>query len=153
MTVFSSSAWQAPLPAMLEVRPDCPGGPIRKLIVSQLASSLRAGDYKSHTSGPGDVRCGEIPGSRPDAPKGITAFGVAVVQSALTPSGLTHTPQDAEPHNKNGMPRTDLHIKVVIEHDEDERLDKLAAEICRAIERVYGVRSATVSNTVTHDQG
>ena len=51
------------------------------------------------------------------------------------------------------MPRTDLHIKVVIEHDEDKRLDKLAAEICRAIERVYGVRSATVSNTVTHDQG
>jgi hypothetical protein len=48
------------------------------------------------------------------------------------------------------MPRTDLHIKVVVDHGEEERLEKLASEICRAIERVYGVRSATVSNSITH---
>jgi hypothetical protein len=50
------------------------------------------------------------------------------------------------------MPRTDLHFKVVVDHDQDERLDKLATEIRRAIERVYGVRSATLSNTVTHEE-
>jgi hypothetical protein len=49
------------------------------------------------------------------------------------------------------MPRTDLHIKVVLDHERDEDVDKLAAEICRLIERAYAVRSATVSNTVTHD--
>ena len=55
-------------------------------------------------------------------------------------------------YHEIGMPRTDLHIKVVVDHDEEERIDKLATEICRAIERVYGVQSATVSNTVTHGQ-
>lgn len=49
------------------------------------------------------------------------------------------------------MPRTDLHIKVVLDHERDENVDKLAAEICRMIERAYAVRSATVSSTVTHD--
>ncbi len=53
-------------------------------------------------------------------------------------------------YHEGGMPRTDLHIKVVVDHDEEERLEKLASEICRAIERVYGVRSATVSNAITH---
>jgi hypothetical protein len=48
------------------------------------------------------------------------------------------------------MPRTDLHIKVVVEHPPDEKIERLAAEICRAIQKVYSVRSATVSNTVPH---
>jgi len=48
------------------------------------------------------------------------------------------------------MPRTDLHFKVVVDHDEEESVEKLAAEICRAIERVYGVRIATLSNYLTH---
>jgi len=55
-------------------------------------------------------------------------------------------------YDENKMARTDLHIKVVVDHDEEERIEKLAAEICRAIERVYGVQSATVSNMVTHGQ-
>jgi hypothetical protein len=50
------------------------------------------------------------------------------------------------------MPRTDLHIKVVVEHEADEKIEKLAAEICRVIQRVYSVRSATLSNTVSHTE-
>ena len=49
------------------------------------------------------------------------------------------------------MPRTDLHIKVVLDHDRDDDVDRLAAEICRLIEKAYAVQSAAVSNTVTHD--
>jgi hypothetical protein len=41
---------------------------------------------------------------------------------------------------------TNLFIKVEIEHDEEEDPRKLGAEICRQILKVYGVRSAEVSN-------
>ncbi len=44
------------------------------------------------------------------------------------------------------MRRVDLHIKVELEVDEDEKPERLAAEICRLIRRVYGVRSADVSS-------
>jgi hypothetical protein len=50
------------------------------------------------------------------------------------------------------MPRTDFYFKVVVELGEGEKPEKLAVEIARAIERVYGVESATLSNTVTHDE-
>jgi hypothetical protein len=42
--------------------------------------------------------------------------------------------------------RTDLFIKVEIEHDEDERPEKLADEICRMVMKIYGVRSAVLSH-------
>jgi hypothetical protein len=48
------------------------------------------------------------------------------------------------------MPRTDLYLKVEIEHDEDDRPDDLAAEICRSILKLFGVRSAELSSFVTH---
>jgi hypothetical protein len=48
------------------------------------------------------------------------------------------------------MPRTDVHIKVVLDHDRDENVEKLAAEICRLIEKAYAVQSASVSSSVTH---
>ncbi|HET8546654.1 MAG TPA: hypothetical protein VFL57_01545 [Bryobacteraceae bacterium] len=48
------------------------------------------------------------------------------------------------------MPRTDVHIKVVLDHEGDDNVEKLAAEICRLIEKAYAVQSATVSNTVAH---
>jgi hypothetical protein len=41
---------------------------------------------------------------------------------------------------------TNLFIKVEIEHDDEEKPQKLGADICRQILRVYGVRSAEVSN-------
>ena len=49
------------------------------------------------------------------------------------------------------MPRTDIHIKVVIDHDSEERVEKLAAEICRQIEKVYGVRRAELTSHITHE--
>ncbi len=49
----------------------------------------------------------------------------------------------------NVMARTDLYIKVVIDHDEEDSPERLSAEICRGIEKVYGVRSAELTNYVT----
>ena len=46
------------------------------------------------------------------------------------------------------MPRTDLHLKVVVEHDRNEDPARLAAEICRQIEKIYSVRMAELSNYV-----
>lgn len=46
------------------------------------------------------------------------------------------------------MPRTDLFIKVEIEHEEGEPPERLAAEICRRVLKVYGVRSAELSSAV-----
>ena len=47
------------------------------------------------------------------------------------------------------MPRTDVYIKVTIDHDTDDHPDRLAAEICRQIEKVYGVRKAEMTNYLT----
>ena len=47
------------------------------------------------------------------------------------------------------VPRTDIYVKVVIDHDEQDKPERLAAEICRQIENVYGVRAAEMTNYVT----
>jgi hypothetical protein len=47
------------------------------------------------------------------------------------------------------MPRTDIYIKVIADHDESEQPEKIAAEICRQVEKIYGVRSAEMSSFVT----
>ena len=39
-------------------------------------------------------------------------------------------------------------MKVEIDIDEKEHPERLASEICRQIRRVYGVRSAEISNIV-----
>ena len=49
------------------------------------------------------------------------------------------------------MTRADLHIKVELNLDETEKAERVAAEICRLIRKVYGVRSAEVSNLVEKD--
>jgi hypothetical protein len=46
------------------------------------------------------------------------------------------------------MPRTDVYIKVELDVDEKEKPERVAAEICRQIRKVYGVRSAEVSSMV-----
>jgi hypothetical protein len=46
------------------------------------------------------------------------------------------------------MVRTDIFLKVVVEHEDDERPDKLADEIVRRLEKLYGVRYAEVSSMV-----
>lgn len=48
------------------------------------------------------------------------------------------------------MGRTDVYLKIELEHAEDEPPQRIAAEICRRVERLYGVRSVEVSNLVTH---
>ncbi|MGH9632151.1 MAG: hypothetical protein ACRD7E_27920 [Bryobacteraceae bacterium] len=50
------------------------------------------------------------------------------------------------------MARTDIYLKVVVEHGRDEHPRAIAAEICRQIEKVYGVRTAELSSFVT-EQG
>jgi hypothetical protein len=42
--------------------------------------------------------------------------------------------------------RTQLHFKVELEHDRDEDPRRVAAEICRQIQKVYGVRSAELTS-------
>jgi hypothetical protein len=49
------------------------------------------------------------------------------------------------------MPRIDLYLKVELDIDEREKPERLAAEICRAIRKIYGVRNAEVSNTVERE--
>jgi hypothetical protein len=49
------------------------------------------------------------------------------------------------------MARTDVYLKVEIDLDEKEKPERIAAEICRMIRRVYGVRNADVTNMVERD--
>jgi hypothetical protein len=44
--------------------------------------------------------------------------------------------------------RTDLYLKVELDLDEKEKAERVANEIVRQIRKVYGVRSAEVSNMV-----
>lgn len=52
-------------------------------------------------------------------------------------------------YGKVAMPRTDLYLKVIADHEPEDEPEKLAAEICRQIEKVYGVRRAELSSFVT----
>ncbi len=47
--------------------------------------------------------------------------------------------------------RSDLFIKVEIDHDPAEPAERLAAEICRRILKIYGVRSAELSSAITRE--
>lgn len=50
------------------------------------------------------------------------------------------------------MSRTNLFFKVEIEHDPEEKPDRIGDEICRQLLRLYGVRSAELSNfTILED--
>jgi hypothetical protein len=42
--------------------------------------------------------------------------------------------------------RTSLFLKVVVQHDEKEKPEKLGAELCRQLAKNYMVRSAELSN-------
>jgi translation elongation factor EF-1beta len=50
------------------------------------------------------------------------------------------------------MTRTLVYLKVELEHGEDEKTQRLAEEICRRIQKIYGVRSAEVSNMVSRSE-
>jgi hypothetical protein len=47
------------------------------------------------------------------------------------------------------MARIDLYLKVELDLPENERPEKLAAEICRQLKKIYGVRNAEVQNMVS----
>jgi hypothetical protein len=47
--------------------------------------------------------------------------------------------------------RTNIYIKVVVEHKTDEKAEELGAELCRQILKNYAVRRAEVSS-VSSDQ-
>jgi hypothetical protein len=42
--------------------------------------------------------------------------------------------------------RSNLYIKVVVEHEKDETPERLAAEIARQVRKVYGVIQAELSS-------
>ena len=48
------------------------------------------------------------------------------------------------------MARFDLYLKVEVDAGGPEDPEKLAAEICRLIRKVYGVRAAELTNWVDH---
>ncbi len=49
------------------------------------------------------------------------------------------------------MSRTNLFLKVEIEHDEDERPEKIGEELCRRLMKLYGVRLAELTNYTSLD--
>ncbi len=49
------------------------------------------------------------------------------------------------------MKRTSLFLKVEIEHDAEERPERLGDEIRRKILKFYGVRDAELTNYTSHE--
>ena len=49
------------------------------------------------------------------------------------------------------MSRTDVYLKVELDLEDKEKPERIAAEICRMIRRVYGVRQAEVTNMVERE--
>jgi hypothetical protein len=50
------------------------------------------------------------------------------------------------------MQRVDLYIKVEVELDEEEKPERIAAEICRQVQKNFYVRSAELSSAITHEK-
>ncbi|HZU27139.1 MAG TPA: hypothetical protein VFA04_16550 [Bryobacteraceae bacterium] len=50
------------------------------------------------------------------------------------------------------MARTDLYLKLELDHEPDEKPERLASEICRQLLKMYGVRTAEVSNMITRQE-
>jgi hypothetical protein len=48
--------------------------------------------------------------------------------------------------------RTDVYLKVELDLDPKEKPERVAAEICRMIRRIYGVRKAEVSSMVEREE-
>jgi hypothetical protein len=49
------------------------------------------------------------------------------------------------------MPRTDVYLKVELDLDPKESAERIAAEICRMIRKVYSVRHAEVSSIMPRE--
>lgn len=49
------------------------------------------------------------------------------------------------------MARTDVYIKIELDRDPNEPAERLAAEICRMLRKVYSVRKAEVSSIIERE--
>ena len=49
------------------------------------------------------------------------------------------------------MARSNLFLKVEIEHEPEESPERLGDEICRKLMKIYGVRSAELSSFTTEE--
>ena len=47
------------------------------------------------------------------------------------------------------MVRTDIYLKVQLDHGSEENVQKLAAEISRQLLKIYSVRNVEVQNIIT----
>jgi hypothetical protein len=94
----------------------------------------------------------------------ILSPGAATLRANVTPGARTVPPRASfaakfarDTHRRislsyhRDMRRTDLYLKVELILDDKEQPEKLAAEICRMIRKVYGVRSAEVSSMIEKD--
>jgi hypothetical protein len=50
------------------------------------------------------------------------------------------------------MRRTNLFLKVEVEHDSEESVERIGGEICRAIAKIYGVRFAEVASVTPSEE-
>ena len=50
------------------------------------------------------------------------------------------------------MSRTNLFFKVEVEHDRDEKPERIADQICRQLVKIYGVREAEMSHFTTVEE-
>jgi hypothetical protein len=53
---------------------------------------------------------------------------------------------------EQGMNRADLYLKLELDLDDLEKPERIAAEICRMLRKVYGVRQVEVSSIVERDR-
>jgi hypothetical protein len=53
--------------------------------------------------------------------------------------------------DQKSMQRVDLYIKVEVELEDEEKPERVAAEICRQIQKNYVVRRAELTNSITHE--
>ncbi len=51
------------------------------------------------------------------------------------------------------MSRANLFLKLEIEHDPEEKPDRIGEEICRQLLKFYAVRSAELSSFTSLDEG
>jgi hypothetical protein len=49
--------------------------------------------------------------------------------------------------------RSNVYIKVVVEHTPDEKPEELGAELCRQLAKIYAVRRAEVSSVSNEQEG
>ena len=49
------------------------------------------------------------------------------------------------------MARADVYLKIELDLDELEKPERIAAEMCRMLKKIYGVRQAEVANIVERE--